>query len=69
MFLHSGCLIQQIEKLVETLGAQIQAKSAELAEYREKYNIKVKGEQPPATSEEEKSGGSSQGVLVAKDSK
>ncbi|PIK45934.1 putative prefoldin subunit 2 [Apostichopus japonicus] len=59
---------EQIQKLIESLGKQIQSKSAELTEYREKYNIKVKGEQPPS-SEEEKGLSASQGVLVAKDSK
>ncbi|KAG9466936.1 hypothetical protein GDO78_015857 [Eleutherodactylus coqui] len=61
---------EQINKIIETLGTQLQAKGRELNEYREKHNIRVMGEddqkQPPKESGDGSGGKpSSAGVLVS----
>lgn len=44
MHSHSSCLSDQISKIVETLNTQMQSKGRELTEYRERYNIRLVGE-------------------------
>ncbi|XP_030638397.1 prefoldin subunit 2-like [Chanos chanos] len=39
---------EQISKLVESLGTQLQTKGQELNEYRERYNIRIVGEEEAA---------------------
>ena len=59
----------QIGKLVDTLTQQLENKGKEINEYREKHNIRVRGEEDKQDDKEkEKKPASSQGVLVAKDS-
>lgn len=41
---HSFSLSDQISKIVETLNTQMQSKGRELTEYRERYNIRLVGE-------------------------
>ena len=55
----------QLSKLIETLNKQVEAKGKEINEYREKYGIRVRGEQAPEQTAEEKKSSSTQGVLVA----
>ncbi|XP_054760558.2 prefoldin subunit 2-like [Lytechinus pictus] len=58
----------QIEQLTKTLTKQMENKGREINEYREKHNLKVRGEQPPDQAPTEKSDSSgSAGVLVSKD--
>ncbi|XP_029107182.1 prefoldin subunit 2 [Scleropages formosus] len=64
---------EQISKVVETLKTQMQTKGRELNEYRERYNIRIVGEEdgpgkgPSASSQESDAGGSKggAGVLVS----
>ena len=53
---------------METLTKQLETKGKELNEYREKYGIKVRGEDKEEEHKKGDSKSSSQGVLVAKDS-
>ena len=55
----------QLSKLIETLNKQVEAKGKEINEYREKYGIRVRGEQAPEQAAEDKKSSSTQGVLVA----
>ncbi|XP_041469957.1 uncharacterized protein LOC121419571 [Lytechinus variegatus] len=58
----------KIEQLTKTLTKQMENKGREINEYREKHNLKVRGEQPPDQAPMEKSDSSgSAGVLVSKD--
>lgn len=56
-----------MSKLVETLTKQLEVKGNEINKYREKYNLKIKGEESKEmekSSKDVKTGG----VLVAKES-
>ncbi|XP_071485359.1 prefoldin subunit 2-like [Diadema antillarum] len=58
----------QIEKLTENLTKQMEMKGREINEYREKHNLRVRGEQPteqPASQAADST--ASSGVLVSKD--
>lgn len=58
----------QIQKIIETLTQQLQAKGKELNEFREKHNIRLVGEdEKPAKESAEGTGAkaSSAGVLVS----
>ncbi|XP_007244592.2 prefoldin subunit 2 [Astyanax mexicanus] len=62
----------QISKIVDSLGSQMQTKGKELNEYRERYNIRIVGEDEAAgkaavTKRESEGGGSKggAGVLVS----
>ena len=54
----------QINKLIEQLTKQLESKGKELNEYREKFNIRVRGDE---TNEEQRkeNKSSTQSVLVA----
>ncbi|KAH0506096.1 Prefoldin subunit 2 [Microtus ochrogaster] len=58
-----------IQKIIETLSQQLQAKGKELNEFREKHNIRLMGEdEKPAAKENSEGAGaksSSAGVLVS----
>ncbi|XP_016065905.1 PREDICTED: prefoldin subunit 2 [Miniopterus natalensis] len=59
---------EQIQKIIETLTQQLQAKGKELNEFREKHNIRLVGEdERPAKESSEGAGAkaSSAGVLVS----
>ncbi|XP_072518175.1 prefoldin subunit 2-like [Salminus brasiliensis] len=63
---------EQISKIVESLGTQMQTKGKELNEYRERYNIRIVGEDEAggkaAVTKRESEGGGSKGgagVLVS----
>nr|XP_006990678.2 prefoldin subunit 2 [Peromyscus maniculatus bairdii] len=60
---------EQIQKIIETLSQQLQAKGKELNEFREKHNIRLMGEdEKPAAKESSEGAGaksSSAGVLVS----
>ncbi|XP_053551562.1 prefoldin subunit 2 [Bombina bombina] len=61
---------EQINKIIESLSAQLQVKGRELNEYREKHNIRLMGEndqkQPPKDGGDESNAKSgSAGVLVS----
>uniref|UniRef100_A0A8C8VR70 Prefoldin subunit 2 n=1 Tax=Pelusios castaneus TaxID=367368 RepID=A0A8C8VR70_9SAUR len=61
---------EQINKIIETLTQQLQAKGQELNEFREKYNIRLMGEDDQKQSPKESADGagaktSSAGVLVS----
>ncbi|XP_053331092.1 prefoldin subunit 2 [Spea bombifrons] len=61
---------EQINKIIETLSTQLQAKGRELNEYREKHNIRLMGEdeskQPPKDNGDGSGAKpSSAGVLVS----
>lgn len=59
---------EQIQKIIETLTQQLQAKGKELNEFREKHNIRLMGEdEKPAKANSEGAGAkaSSAGVLVS----
>ncbi|XP_074979114.1 prefoldin subunit 2 [Caretta caretta] len=61
---------EQINKIIETLTQQLQAKGQELNEFREKHNIRVMGEddqKPPPKESSDGAGAktSSAGVLVS----
>lgn len=60
---------EQIQKIIETLTQQLQAKGKELNEFREKHNIRLMGEDEKPTSKENSEGAgakaSSAGVLVS----
>ncbi|XP_031510669.1 prefoldin subunit 2 isoform X1 [Papio anubis] len=60
---------EQIQKIIETLTQQLQAKGKELNEFREKHNIRLMGEdEKPAAKENSEGAGakaSSAGVLVS----
>uniref|UniRef100_A0A8C5PLQ1 Prefoldin subunit 2 n=1 Tax=Leptobrachium leishanense TaxID=445787 RepID=A0A8C5PLQ1_9ANUR len=61
---------EQINKIIETLNTQLQAKGKELNEFREKHNIRIMGEdeskQPPKDSGDGSGAKpSSAGVLVS----
>ncbi|XP_066466428.1 prefoldin subunit 2 [Tiliqua scincoides] len=60
---------EQINKIIETLSKQLQAKGRELNEFREKHNIRLMGEDDQKTSKESAEGSgtkpSSAGVLVS----
>ncbi|KAL0189716.1 hypothetical protein M9458_016815, partial [Cirrhinus mrigala] len=63
---------EQISKIVETLNSQMQVKGRELTEYRERYNIRLVGEddkqgKADASQAKESEGGSKggAGVLVS----
>ncbi|KAG8540027.1 hypothetical protein GDO81_019952, partial [Engystomops pustulosus] len=58
---------EQINKIIETLSAQLQTKGRELNEYREKHNIRLMGEDDHKQPPKENGGGkpSSAGVLVS----
>ena len=60
----------QLGNLVKTLSAQLEAKGKELIEYRDKYNIRVRGEEEndQKSSSENKTKSSAAGVLVDKNS-
>ena len=53
---------------METLTKQLETKGKELNDYREKYGIKVRGEEEKEEQKKDDSKSSTQGVLVAKDS-
>ncbi|XP_056401495.1 prefoldin subunit 2 [Hyla sarda] len=56
----------QINKIMETLSAQLQTKGRELNEYREKHNIRLMGEDEQKQTPKEDGGkSSSAGVLVS----
>lgn len=55
----------QLGKLVEALNKQVEAKGKEINDYREKHNIRVKGEQAPDQADEGTAKANTQGVLVA----
>ncbi|CAH1263035.1 PFDN2 [Branchiostoma lanceolatum] len=59
--------MEQLSKLIESLNAQVVAKGEELTKYREKYNIKIKGEDDTKGTDsgggKEKPG--TQGILVS----
>ncbi|XP_077990275.1 prefoldin subunit 2-like [Glandiceps talaboti] len=59
---------EQLNRLVDQLNDQLMKKGKDINEYREKYNIRVRGEVPTSEDLSEKKELSSQGVLVAKDS-
>lgn len=73
MHYYSISLSDQISKIVETLSTQMQAKGRELTEYRERYNIRLVGEddkqgKADASQAKESEGGGSKGgagVLVS----
>ncbi|ESN98079.1 hypothetical protein HELRODRAFT_84863 [Helobdella robusta] len=46
---------EQMSKISETLRKQLEAKGKELQEYREKHNIKIRGESDKPFEEEDKS--------------
>lgn len=57
----------QMSKLVETLSKQLETKGNEINKYRERHNLKIKGEESKdmeKSSKDVKTGG----VLVAKES-
>ncbi|VFV20412.1 prefoldin subunit 2 [Lynx pardinus] len=60
---------EQIQKIIETLTQQLQAKGRELNEFREKHNIRLMGEDDkPAAKENSEGAGAkstSAGVLVS----
>uniref|UniRef100_A0A8C2LX58 Prefoldin subunit 2 n=1 Tax=Cricetulus griseus TaxID=10029 RepID=A0A8C2LX58_CRIGR len=60
---------EQIQKIIETLSQQLQAKGKELNEFQEKYNFSLMGEdEKPAAKENSEGPGaksSSAGVLVS----
>ncbi|KAJ6652089.1 hypothetical protein lerEdw1_013346 [Lerista edwardsae] len=61
---------EQINKIIETLSQQLQAKGRELNEFREKHNIRLMGEDDQKTPSKESAEGSgakasSAGVLVS----
>ena len=58
----------QLGKVVETLTKQLETKGKDLNEYREKYGIRVRGEEDKDDQKKDDSKSSTQGVLVAKDS-
>ena len=53
--------------MIETLSKQLETKGKDLVEYREKYNIKIKGEEEKPGAGAQKETKSTQGVLVAQD--
>lgn len=58
---------EQMNKLVETLTKQLETKGNEINKYRERHNLKIKGEESKdmeKSSKDVKTGG----VLVAKES-
>ena len=55
----------QLGKVTETLQKQLETGARQLTEYREKYNIRVRGEDESSRSEPTKTAGT--GVLVAND--
>ncbi|KAI8488731.1 PREDICTED: prefoldin subunit 2-like [Branchiostoma belcheri] len=61
--------MEQLSKLIESLNAQVVAKGEELTKYREKYNIKIKGEDETPKGTESSGGGKeksgTQGILVS----
>ncbi|XP_063109619.1 prefoldin subunit 2 isoform X1 [Cavia porcellus] len=65
----SSSFALQIQKIIETLTQQLQAKGKELNEFREKHNIRLMGEdEKPAAKENSEGAGakaSSAGVLVS----
>nr|KAF6397557.1 prefoldin subunit 2 [Rousettus aegyptiacus] len=59
---------EQIQKIIETLTQQLQAKGKELNEFREKHNIRLMGEDEKSAKENSEGAGakaSSAGVLVS----
>ncbi|KAM4664037.1 prefoldin subunit 2 [Discoglossus pictus] len=59
---------EQINKIIETLSVQLQAKGRELNEFREKHNIRLVGEDDQKQSPKDSGDGaksSSAGVLVS----
>uniref|UniRef100_A0A8W8KQ17 Prefoldin subunit 2 n=1 Tax=Magallana gigas TaxID=29159 RepID=A0A8W8KQ17_MAGGI len=61
------CFLFQMNKLVETLTKQLETKGNEINKYRERHNLKIKGEESKdmeKSSKDVKTGG----VLVAKES-
>ena len=56
--------IFQINKLIDQLTKQLENKGKELNEYREKFNIKVRGDES-ADEEKKENKSSTQSVLVA----
>lgn len=72
-FLDASCyaffffFLFQMSKLVETLSKQLETKGNEINKYRERHNLKIKGEESKdmeKSSKDVKTGG----VLVAKES-
>ncbi len=60
--------IFQLGKVTETLTGQLESKGKEINEYREKYNLRIRGEEDtPSEINKEKESKASSGVLVAKD--
>ncbi|KAK2145654.1 hypothetical protein LSH36_666g00000 [Paralvinella palmiformis] len=59
---------QQISKIVESLTKQLESKGTELNEYREKHNIRIRGEEESKESSSQDKSNKSSGVLVAKGS-
>ena len=55
----------QLGKLVEALTKQVEAKGKEINDFREKHNIRVKGEQAPDQADVSNDKANTQGVLVA----
>lgn len=63
-----SALAPQIQKIIETLTQQLQAKGKELNEFREKHNIRLVGEDEKPSKESPEGAGakaSSAGVLVS----
>jgi len=58
----------QISKIVESLTKQLESKGTELNEYREKHNIRIRGEEESKESSSQDKSNKSSGVLVAKGS-
>ncbi|XP_030833531.1 prefoldin subunit 2 [Strongylocentrotus purpuratus] len=59
---------EQIEQLTKGLTKQMESKGREINEYREKHNLKVRGEQPADQAPTEKADSSgSAGVLVSQE--
>ena len=54
-------------KAIEAYSKQLELKGKELNEYREKHNIRVRGEEKVA-SEEDRKAEKATGILVSKDS-
>lgn len=56
---------ENIDKLVETLSAQFEAKKTELGEFAAKYNIRVRGKEEGDDDSAAGTSSGGQGVLVS----
>ena len=59
--------VLQLQGVVDRLTKQLEEKGKSINEYREKHNIKVRGEEEQGPSEHAEGKSSSSGVLVEKD--